>query len=43
MRHLFSIQRNLSVTTLFSDNNEAITNVSYEEQANELQNIEAIN
>ncbi len=43
MRHLFSIQHNLSVTTLFSDNNEAITNVSYEEQANELQNIEAIN
>ena len=40
MRHLFSIQRKLSVT-LFSDNNEAITNVSDEEQANESQNIEA--
>jgi hypothetical protein len=34
MRHLFSIQRKLSVT-LFSHNNEAITNVSDEEQANE--------
>ncbi len=41
MRHLFSIQRKLSVTTLFSDNNEAIANVSDEEQANEWQNIEA--
>ncbi len=40
MRHLFSIQGKLSVT-LFSDNNEAITNVSDEEQANESQNIEA--
>jgi hypothetical protein len=34
MRHLFSIQLKLNVTPLFSDNNEAITNVSDKEQAN---------